>query len=467
MTHTTRPLILLCTLLLSTLAVAQIKPDFAAARDEAVQILAGLIRIDTSNPPGNETKAAQYLKTILDKQGIRSEIHELERGRGNLVTRLKGSGRKQPILLMGHIDVVGVERDKWTVDPFAGVIKDGYIYGRGASDDKGMTAVAFTVLLYLHRLKVPLDRDVIFLAEAGEESSPRVGIEYMVEKHWDKIAAEFALNEGGTIHQVNGKVQYVGVSPTEKVPRRMRLVARGSSGHGSVPRVDNAIVHLAAATAAIGQWLPPMRLNDITREFFRRVAEISPPEEADLYRNINNVARRDEIQQKLRTVKPSYSSMLRTSISPTIIRGGFRNNVIPTEAEAVLDIRILPDEDIPSVMEQMRQVINDPAVEIVPPQPGGRPIAPPSRLDTEMFRALERSQQRVFPGVPTIPMMLTGATDSAQLRAKGVQAYGIGPVRSDDDARRVHGNDERLSIDGLGKFLEYMWWAVTEVAAAK
>ena len=162
-------------------------PDFAAARDEVVNILSGFVRVDTSNPPGNETKGAQYLKTILDREGIASEIFEMEPGRGNIVARIRGNGKKRPVLLMGHIDVVGVEREKWTVDPFGGVIKDGYVYGRGASDDKGMASACLEVFLLLHRMKTALDRDVIFLAEAGEEGTSSVGIDFMVQQHWDKI----------------------------------------------------------------------------------------------------------------------------------------------------------------------------------------------------------------------------------------------------------------------------------------
>src|SRR5262245_12071096 len=192
-------------------------PDFNGARDETVKILAGFVRIDTSNPPGNETKGAEYLKAILDREGIASEIFEMEPGRGNIVARLKGNGKKRPLLLMGHIDVVGVEREKWTVDPFGGEVKDGYLYGRGASDDKGMASACLEVFLLLHRLKVPLDRDVVFLAEAGEEGSSRVGIDFMVEQHWDKIACEYALNEGGTIYAWTGKVSFVGGRLTARV----------------------------------------------------------------------------------------------------------------------------------------------------------------------------------------------------------------------------------------------------------
>ena len=444
-----------------------IMPDFAAARDEVVKILSGFVRIDTSNPPGNETRGAEYLKAILDREGIPSEILEMERGRGNIVARLKGNGKRKPILLMGHIDVVGVEREKWTVDPFGGVVKDGYLYGRGSSDDKGMASACLEVFLLLHRHKVPLDRDVIFLAEAGEEGTSRVGIDFMVQQHWDKIECEYALNEGGMIYAPNGKVKYVGVATTEKVPRGFRLVARGTSGHGSVPRPDNAITHLAAAVAKVGNWQAPMRLNETTRAFFSRLAKISPADEAYLYSHLEDPANSEMVQEKIRTSNGIYNSMLRTSIVPTIIKGGFRSNVIPGDAEVTLDVRAVPDEDIEALAQTLRKLINDPAVEVVPPPARGRPATPPSKLETEMFRALESAQAKLFPGTLTLPLMLTGATDSAQLRAKGVQAYGLGSVAGDRERASVHGNDERISVEGLGKFVEFIYWAVMDVAASK
>src|SRR5262245_19019154 len=183
--------------LTGAIAAGQPRIDFHGARDEAVRILQDLIRIDTSNPPGNVTKAAEYLKTLLEREKIPGEIVALEPSRGNLIARLKGSGRRQPLLLMAHTDVDGVERPSWSVDPFAGVIKDGYVWDRGARDDKGMAAAIAEVMLLLARGRVALDRDVIFLAEAGEEATTRVGVNYVVQNHWDKIAAEFALNEVG------------------------------------------------------------------------------------------------------------------------------------------------------------------------------------------------------------------------------------------------------------------------------
>ncbi len=368
---------------------------------------------------------------------------------------------------MGHLDVVGVERDKWSFDPFGGTIKDGYIYGRGASDDKGMTSACFETFLLLHRLKVPLDRDVIFLAEADEEAGGRAGIDFLVKNHWDKIDSEFALNEGGFIYEKDGKPQYVGVATTEKVPRGLKVTARGTSGHGSMPRLDNAITHLAAAVAKIGNWQPPMRMNETTKTFFERLAAISAPDDARIYRDLEDPAKTEAAQETLRRTNIQYNSMLRTSLVPTIIKGGFRSNVIPGDAEATLDVRALPDEDMPKLIATLKALVNDPAVDIEPSSAGGRPVPPPSGLQSDMFRALEQAQKQVFPGLTTLPMMLTGATDSAQLRVKGVQAYGLGSVVSDRERGAIHGNDERLSVNGLGKFVELIYTAVVDLAQAR
>jgi acetylornithine deacetylase/succinyl-diaminopimelate desuccinylase-like protein len=451
-------------LLLVGMLHAQAAPDFTQAQTEAVKFLGELVKIDTSNPPGNETRAAEYIKSVLAAEGITAQVFESAPGRGNVVARLKGSGRKKPLLLMGHLDVVGVERDKWTFDPFAATIKDGYLYGRGSIDDKSMDAANLEVFLLLHRLKVPLDRDVILLAEAGEEGTTQFGIDFMVAQHWDEIACEYALNEGGNIPEENGKVQYVAVSTTQKVPRGFSLTARGSSGHGSAPRMDNSIAHLAAAVDKTARWEAPMRLNETTRRFFQQMAKISSPEKAALYAHVEDPA----VQQQLHRMEPAIYSMLRTSLVPTIIKGGFRSNVIPADAEARFDVRALPDENMDTLKAELARLINDPAISFVDAENvNQRPATPPSRLDTDAFHALEHAQQKLFPGVPTIPIMQVGATDSAQLRAKGVQAYDIGTVMSGEDLKRVHGNDERIQIAGFGKFVQFLYIATVEIAGAK
>ena len=428
---------------------------------EAGDFLLQLIKINTSNPPGNETQAAQYIKSVLDKYGIPSEIFESAAGRGNIVARLKGSGKARPLLLMAHLDVVGVEREKWTVDPFVGVIKNGYLYGRGASDDKAMVAANLAVFLQLHRDRVPLDRDIIFLAEAGEEGTPKYGIEYMIENHWEKIDCEFALNEGGAIHIKDGAVNYVAIATTEKVPRGLIVTARGTSGHGSIPRPDNPIVHISEAVAKLGTWQTPMRLNDTTRVYFQKLAQIADPELKSLLENLNSSETQTVMRQKYWT---EYSK-LRTSIVPTIIKGGFRTNVIPGDAQATLDVRALPDENIPGLIEEMEKLVNDPAIEIKRTLGNERPASPPSRLDTALYRAMEATAKKMFPNAITMPDMLTGATDSSQLRAKGVQAYGISTPKTDEDSRRVHGNDERTSVEGLNTFTQYLHDVLIAVAA--
>ncbi|HST11471.1 MAG TPA: M20/M25/M40 family metallo-hydrolase, partial [Terriglobales bacterium] len=332
---------LLCLPVLRAQAQPSLNPDQAEA--EGAQLLAHLIRIDTQDPPGNESKVALYLEGVLKEAGIESELLEPVPGRASIVARLKGDGSKRPLLLMAHEDVVPVDRAHWTVDPFAATDRDGVLYGRGASDDKAMLAANLEVFLQLKRLQVPLARDVIFLAEASEEMSSPAGMKAVVEKYWDKIDCEFALNEGGASRVANGKNKYMGVATSEKLPRGAKLQATGSSGHGSVPRVDNAVVHLAAAVAKAGTWESPSRLNETTREFFQRLASVSPPEEAAWYRDVLN----PKVQEQLKVKKPQYYSMLRTSVVPTMLSAGIKSNVIPASAEATLDIRALPDEDLP------------------------------------------------------------------------------------------------------------------------
>ena len=465
--------LLICSLafLIASTAGAQIRNvDLQKEKTEILTHYRSLVQIDTSSPPGNETKAVEYLRNALEAEGIATKTFALVPERANLVARLKGNGSKRAILLMAHTDVVPVQREKWPVDPFGAVMKDGYIWGRGSRDDKPILAANLMTMLLLKRSGIPLDRDVIFLAESGEEADPvGVGINYMVNQHFDEIEAEFALNEGGGATIEDGRVAYVNVQTTEKVPRRARLVATGTSGHGSVPRLDNPLIHLSAAIAQLAAWETPMHLNETTRAYFERLAAASTPERADRYRALRDPKRAPEIQQYLAKNEPTHYSMLRTSVVPTILKAGVGANVIPSEAEATLDIRALPEEDIGELYEEMNRVIGDPAVKIVPITSNLRPVGKPSGLDTEMYRTLENVVKRMYPGAVVLPSMSTGATDMAQLRAKGVQAYGIGPASTAEDNINygAHGDVERLAESSLYKFVEFTWNAVIEIAAHK
>jgi acetylornithine deacetylase/succinyl-diaminopimelate desuccinylase-like protein len=439
--------------------------DWGAKEAETLDYFTSLLRIDTTNPPGNETRAAQAIEAVLEREGIPVRLFALEAGRANLVARLKGNGSKRPILIMGHTDVVGVQRERWSVDPFAAVRRNGLIYARGANDDKDHVVAAMMVLLELRRMRVKLDRDVIFLAEAGEEGTPRVGIDYMASQHWPEIDAEYALAEGGSVLEDRGSVRYALITVSEKVPRGVRLIAYGPSGHGSRPIPQNAVAHVAAAVAKAAAWQTPMRLNEATRTYFERLAAISPPREAARYRAVLDPARAPEVDRYFLDHEPGHYTLLRTSIAPTMMHAGFRTNVIPSEAEAYLDVRALPDEDMNRFLGELRRVINDPAVEITLAQTGSRPAAPPSRTDNEMFRALEDVSHRMF-AAPVIPGMLAGATDCAQLRARGVQCYGFGPLAGSEGPQGgAHSDDENISIEALHKMVEFLWNVVVEVAA--
>ncbi len=441
--------------------------DWERLRPEILERYRALVQIDTT--AGHETLAVDYLKKVLEGEGIPTRTFALDPNRANLTARLKGNGSKRPLLILAHTDVVGVQRDKWPVDPFGAVMKDGYVWGRGSKDDKPVLAANLITMLMLKRLGVQLDRDVIFLAESGEEADVTgVGINYMVREHFAEIEAEFAMTEGGGARIDGARVIRVNIGTAEKLPARVRLVANGTAGHGSVPRMDNALIHLGAAVEKVGRWETPMRLNDTTRAYFEKLASISSPERAAIYKALLDSKTAAGAQKFLREHAPGEYSMLRTSVVPTMLKAGVGANVIPSEAEATLDIRALPDEDVDRFYAEMAKVIADPAVKIVP-LPQTRPPSPASKLETEMYRVMEQVARTVYPGAAVLPSMSTGASDQAQLRAKGIQSYGIGPAatESDDVNYPAHGDVERLAESSLYPFVQYVWNVVTAVAAQK
>lgn len=442
--------------------------DWEKVGDEAVDYLVDLVKIDSSNPPGNETRVAEYLKTVLAAEGIASELYALDPDRANLVTRYRGNGSKPPILIMGHTDVVGVQADKWTEPPFEGIRKDGYVWGRGTLDDKDNVTAGLMVMLLLKRLNIEMDRDIIFLAESGEEGTPEVGINFMVDRHWNKIAAEYAIAEGGGMQEVDGHVHVVGVQTTEKMPRRATLVARGTAGHGSRPRADNAVAMIAEAVAKAAAWETPVRLNATTRAYFERMATLNEDDTAFRYANVDNPEHQQGIDEWFRLNDPLHYSTVRTSVVPTIIDAGFRKNVIPSEARAVLDIRMLPGEDVEGFYRELATIIDNPAIEIVP-EDIYRPAAPPSQIDNEMFQVIESVSERLYPRSTTLPIMATGATDMSQLRARGTPAYGIGPARTLEEINSrfgAHSDDERVSEESLKELVRFLWNIIIEIGAA-
>lgn len=464
-----RKFIALLACVLSAGAQAQdYAPDWSAAEDELLRHFRALLQFDTSDPPGRERPAAEYIRDVLEAEGIATEMLWVDPERPNVVARLEGDGSAEPLLIMAHTDVVNVDPAKWTFPPFSATVDDGYVYGRGAVDDKDNLAAGLMVMLELKRQNVPLARDVIFLAESGEEGAVEYGIEFMVNEHFDKIQAEYCLAEGGSVARVNREVQYAGVQTVEKLPYRIELVATGVAGHGSVPLQNNSVLRLAKAISAIGDWRSPIRLNETTYTYFERLASISPPDAGERYLAVLDSGRASEADEYFLAYEPRHASMLRSSLSPTIFEAGYRINVIPSEARASIDFRALPDEDIDSFLNSVREVIGDDSVEVSLGARNTRPAGQAS-IDTVAFSTIEQKTQDHY-GVITLPIMSTGATDMAYLRARGVQCYGIGPAIDREDAALgfgAHSDQERILISELNRFLRFNWDVVVDLAGAK
>jgi acetylornithine deacetylase/succinyl-diaminopimelate desuccinylase-like protein len=453
--------------------IAQIpqQPDWSRIQAETMQHFQALLRFDTSDPPGNEKPAADYLKQVLEREGIPVEIVALEPNRPNVIARLKGNGSKRPLLIMAHTDVVNTDPAKWVHPAFSATRIDGYVYGRGAVDDKDNVVAGLMMMLMLKRMSVPLDRDVIFLAEAGEEGATRVGIQLMTREHRPKIDAEYCLAEGGNVTRMGGQAKFATVQTLEKIPRGIELTATGPAGHGSVPLAGNAIVHLSAAVAKIGASRQPIKLNETTRAYFQRLATISTPVEAARYLAVigADAAKATAADNELYRLEPRHSSMLRTSVSPNIIAGGYRSNVIPSEAKATLDVRMVPGEDTTALLASLRRIIDDPAVTVAFSGSASRPQTGIQRLDSEAFKAIETAVTRHYSTV-TLPTMSTGATDMAFLRALGMQCYGIGPAIDFEDAVKgfgAHSDQERIIEAELHRFVRFKWDVVEQLARAK
>lgn len=423
----------------------------AAELNEAIGHLQRAIRFDTVNPPGNEAPMAAWLDTVLRSAGIDTRVVQASPGRSAIVARIRGTGMKPPLLLTAHMDVVGVERAEWTVDPFAGEVRDGYVYGRGAIDDKGMLVAELMTMLLLKRRVVDagqaLGRDVIFAATADEETGGEWGLGWMIAHHPELVRAGYAINEGGRVRVVGGKPLYAAVQTAEKSSHVVAVKVVGPAGHAAIPLEGNAIARLARAIALVASHREPVILSPTTRGFFAGLQHVWP--DAAVAHAMGELSSGEpSLVERGATVLakiPLFDAVLRTGISPTLVSGGIRHNVIPAHAEATLSVRTLPGERVDDVVARLAALVNDPQVEITVADRGLD--APPSPVDSELYRALADSVAALDPSLVTVPYMSTGATESAKLRAWGVPTYGILPFPLDeDDERRMHGADERLPI---------------------
>jgi acetylornithine deacetylase/succinyl-diaminopimelate desuccinylase-like protein len=441
--------------------------DLQKLSDEATAWLRDLIRINTTNPPGNELAAARYLSGILTRENVPNEVFETAPGRGLLIARLNAGPISDPtraLLLMGHLDVVGAQKSAWSVDPFAAVVRDGYLYGRGAIDDKGMTIANIAVMVELKRAQIRLTRDVVLLAEGDEEQSGKFGMDVAIHKYWDRIAAHYALNEGGRVMIQGGKVQYVGIQASEKVPVNVDVIAKGTSGHASIPLRDNAVVHLAAAIEKIGAYQAPVQLNSVTRAYFDGLAQVEDDDVAKWMRVLDTPDRGEHAARVLSQANPVWNSMLRDSVVPTMLQAGIRPNVIPPEARATLNIRLLPGNQLEPLLAALGNAVNDPQVRFEKDPSIGEP-APSSPVDGGFFAYLQQQARQEFGISVVIPLMSTGGTDAAVLRERSVEAYGLLPFPlTNEDIARMHGNDERIPVASFRQGVDFLYRVVSGFA---
>ncbi|HWI17502.1 MAG TPA: M20/M25/M40 family metallo-hydrolase [Vicinamibacterales bacterium] len=452
-------------------AQAPAQPNWTQIEAETLKHFQAIIQMDTTDPPGGEQPVADYLKKVLEAEGIPVQVFTKADKRPNVVARLKGTGKQRPLLLMAHTDTVNVDPKKWTHPPFSAARADGYIYGRGTVDDKDNVVSTLMVMLMLKRQNVALDRDVIALFEAGEEGASTIGVQFVANEHFSSIDAEFCYAEGGGVTRTGGVVRFASVQTVEKIPRAISVTSRGVAGHGSVPLENNALAHLGDAVGKIAAWTPPMRINETTAAYFKRLASISSPADAKRYQDLLSPDPKvsKPADDYIRKNEPRHWSMLRTSLSPTMITGGYRTNVIPSEGTATIDTRLAPDEDPEKFLELVRQVVNDPQVEVNYGARDTRPPTPAAKLDSDAFKALEANITKHYKAI-TLPTMSTGATDMAFLRQKGIQCYGIGPATDSEDGPKgfgAHSDQERILESELYRFVRFNWDAVVDLARAK
>ena len=430
----------------------------------AQRYLADLVRLDTTNPPGNETRVAEYLRQVCDSEGIPGELLGADPARLNFVARITGSGKFRPLLLMAHSDVVPADRSQWTVDPFSGEIRHGFLYGRGAQDDKSLLASELAVFVELRRAGTRLDRDLILLSEADEEAGS-TGIQWLIANAWDKISAEFALNEGGfAINTASGQRIYE-IQTSEKIPTRVLLTAKGTAGHGSLPREDNPVVHLSRAITRLAEADQPVRLNTTTRRYLHAIAKLPDYQWlAPLLPMLENPRTATAAANRIRARDLEINAMLRTTVSPTMLAAGTKINVIPNTAEAQIDVRRLPSETHDEILERVRRIIHDNAVEVHAAPGQEMPATEPSGTSTRLYRAMQEVLSKASPGALAIPYMVRGATDGSFLRQKGIDVYGVPLFLREDKESRAHGNDERIGLETLGAGAKLLQEIVLAVA---
>ncbi len=392
--------------------------DWEAVTRDVVSQLQRLIRFPTVNPPGNERTIADYLAGVLRGAGIEARRIDTAADRSAVVASIRGSGVRAPLMLVAHTDVVGADAERWSTDPFSGEVRDGYVYGRGAIDDKGMLAVNLVTMLLLqedvNNGQLLLERDVVFLATPDEESGGAFGMQWLVQNEPDLLNAEYAINEGGRVRVGTDGLLTLLLQVAEKTSHIVTLTAHGTSGHAGVPRADNAILRLGRALASI---------SDFASD-------------------------------------PAFG------VSPTILEGGAKSNVIPDRARVTLNVRTTPDQKLSDMVDEITRLVNDTQVTVAVEEEGEG--APASPEHSALYAAIVETARALAPDITVLPYLSAGVTDSARLRKRGIKAYGVLPFPlTPEDEERMHGVDERVSVTSLGFGVRLVFGSVVRTAAAQ
>ena len=433
--------------------------DWDAYAGESQRVLSEYLRIDTSNPPGNELEAARFLKAILDREGIPAQILdtvELGRGRANLYARLKGNGTKKAIALVNHMDVVPATPSYWQVPPFSGATRDGYIWGRGAIDMKGEAIAHLMALIAIKRSGVPLNRDIVFIANADEELTSTGGLTF-VARHADLIRdVEYILTEVTENSVKDGKVQYFSVGVSEKRTFWQKLTVKGVPSHGSRPTKNNPVPRLVRALSRIAAYETPLHVTPGVDKFFRDISRLYPQPQRGWLSNVKVALRNPKAREWILS-DVYWNAYLRNTISLTGLTGSNKTNVIPPEASAEIDIRLLPDQSADAMLATLKRLVADTAVKFSTILEPKAPLESP--IETELFRAIERAVRDREPAAFVTTPMQTGATDRPTYRKLGIITYAIDPFRIEQAERQrgVHGNDERISLDNVAFGVRYLY----------
>ncbi|HEV8214602.1 MAG TPA: M20/M25/M40 family metallo-hydrolase [Gemmatimonadaceae bacterium] len=434
--------------------------DWSALTTEAVGLLSEYIRINTTNPPGNELAGARFLKRVFDREGIEAQIldtTELGVGRANFYARLRGRGGKRAVALVHHIDVVPADRRFWTVDPFAGIVQDGYVWGRGAIDFKGQGIAHLVAMLALKRSGIALTRDIVFIANADEELLGARGAAVFVQRHADLLRdVEYVINEGAWNRIENGRLLFYSVAVAEKMNFSQRLTVRGTPGHGSRPNNDNPVLALLPALDSLARFEAPLTLTPVVARYFREIAPMYGGEQRQWLEDVGAALTNDRARAWILS-DPAWHAYLRNTVQITVLTASDKTNLVPAEASAELDIRLLPGTDTAMFLASLRRVVPDPRVNWTRIFPVKSALDGP--METDLFRAVERLARERDPGALVAPLLVPGGTDMPWYRPLGIIAHGVDPFRLErsEQQRGLHGNDERVPVTSIGSGVRFVY----------